>query len=68
MQNFWYPNIKGIGRGGQMAFLIFLSTLFNLVLTKLQDAFYRFLEFKIIFEIKQVKVGDYKRFLMGGAN
>ena len=41
-------HIKGIG-GGKWLFLFF--NLFNLVLTKLQDAFYRILKFKIIFEI-----------------
>ena len=50
-----------------MAFLFFIF-LFNLVSTKLQDAFYRFLKFKMIFEIKQVKVRDYNRFLMKGVN
>ena len=43
-----------------MAFFIF----FNLVLTKLQDAFYRLLKFKITYKIEEVKVGDYNRFLM----
>ena len=46
-----------------MAFLFFI--LFNWVLTKLQDAFYRFFSFKIIFEIWPVKARDYKRFLVG---
>ena len=42
-----------------MIFLILL----NWILTKLKDAFYRFLKFKIIFRIKQVKVGHYNRYL-----
>ena len=54
--------IKGIR--GSRAFFI----LFNLVLTKLQDAFYRFYKFKIVFEIYPDKVGGYNRYLMGGAN
>ena len=36
------------GGGGLMAFFLLL---FNLVLTKLQDAFYKFKKFKLIFEI-----------------
>ena len=42
--------------------------LFNLVLTKLWDAFYRFKKFKLIFEMWPVKVVGYNRFLKGGAN
>ena len=38
------------------------------VLSKLQDAFYKFKKFKITFEIEQVKVREDNRFLMGGAN
>ena len=40
----------------------------NLVLPKLQDAFNRFLKFKIVFKIKLVKIGGNNRFLTGGAN
>ena len=58
-------NIKDIG-GGQGPFFIII--LFNLVLTKLQDAFYRFYKFKIFFEIWPVKVRGYNMYLMGGAN
>ena len=41
--------VKGIGESKWPFFYFFI--IFNLVLTKLQDAFYRFLKFKIIFEI-----------------
>ena len=46
----------------------FILVLFNWVLTKLQVAFYRYKKYKITYEIYQVKVRDYNRFLMGGAN
>ena len=56
--------VKGIGESKWPFFFI----IFNLVLTKLQDAFYRFLKFKIIFEIYLVKVRGNNRFLKVGAN
>ena len=41
---------------------------FNLVLTKLQDAFYRFLKFKKSFWDIAGQIGGYNTFLMEGAN
>ena len=56
--------IKGIGGGGKSPF----SQLDLILKSFIQDAFYRFLKFKVIFEIQAMKVGDRNRFLMGGAN
>ena len=63
--NVGFYNIhKDIGGGGPFLFFY----LKYLVLTKLQEIFYRFLKFKKNFEIWLVIVGGYNRFLMGGAN
>ena len=43
--------IKGIGEGGKGNHLFHNLVLFYRVLTKLQDAFYKFKKFKITFEM-----------------
>ena len=61
----WNKSIKAIGGVNHIFYKLIL---FYRVFTEFQVAFYRFQKFKLVFEIKQVKVRDYNRFLIGGAN